>query len=109
MGKRKEALEIVQELAAMSRRRYVSPFDTALVYMGLAEKDTAFAWLDKALAQRCYEMVWLKVDPRWDVLRSDPRFTSILDAIGLEPATSPLETAAPETAAVGPLIAEPSA
>jgi len=77
--------------------------------MGLVEKDRAFEWLDKALAQRCYEMVWLKVDPRWDVLRSDPRFISILNAIGLEPATSAPETAAIETTAIRQLIAEPSA
>jgi TolB-like protein/Flp pilus assembly protein TadD len=83
MGKHEEALHVVQELAAMAQRRYVSPFDTALVYMGLGEKDRAFEWLDKALAERCYEMVWLKVDPRWDVLRADPRFASMLNAIGL--------------------------
>jgi tetratricopeptide (TPR) repeat protein len=107
MGKRTEALEIVQELAALSLHRYVSPFDTALVYVGLVEKDRAFEWLDKALAQRCYEMVWLKVDPRWDVLRSDPRFISMLNAIGLEPAAPAPETAAIETPS-RQLIAEPS-
>lgn len=88
MGKRKEALDVVQELAALSQRRYVSPFDTALVYMGLGEKDKAFEWLYIALAQRCYEMVWLKVDPRWDVLRSDPRCLSVINAIGVEAESS---------------------
>jgi tetratricopeptide (TPR) repeat protein len=84
MGKRREALDVVQKLAALSQRRYVSPFDTALVYMGLAEKDEAFKWLHMALAQRCYEMVWLKVDPRCDIVRSDPRWFSVINAVGLE-------------------------
>jgi serine/threonine-protein kinase len=91
MGKRREALEVVQKLATLSQRRYVSPFDTALIYMGLGEKDKAFEWLDIALAQRCYEMVWLKVDPRWDVLRSDPRCISVINAIGLETESSARE------------------
>lgn len=73
----------------MSERRYVSAFDTALIYMGLRDKDRAFQWLDKALAQRCYEMVWLKADPRWTVLRADPRFGSLLNAIGLERSNPP--------------------
>jgi len=87
-GKREEALQTVKELSALSQRRYVSPFDTALVYMGLGENDRAFEWLAMALAQRCYEMVWLKVDPRWDVLRTDQRFRSLLNAIGLEPSSA---------------------
>jgi len=88
MGEQQHALLAIRELGAISQRRYVSPFDTAIVYMGLGDKDRAFEWLDKALAQRCYEMVWLKADPRWDVLRSDGRFISIINAIGLEPEVS---------------------
>ena len=88
MGRRREALEMVHELAALSQRRYVSPFDTALIYMALGEKEKAFEWLDVALAQRCYELTWLKVDPRWDSLRSDPRCLSAIHAIGLEPGSA---------------------
>lgn len=95
MGKRREALEMIQELAAMSQRRYVSPFDTVLIYMGLGEKDKAFEWLDIALAQRSYEMTWLKVDPRWDFLRSDPRCLSVINAIGLDTQVSAREEDSP--------------
>jgi TolB-like protein/Tfp pilus assembly protein PilF len=87
-GRNAEAHEALRELSEMAERRYVSPFDTALIFMGLREKDRAFEWLDEALAMRCYELVWLKVDPRWDILRSDTRFISILNAIGLERAGS---------------------
>ncbi|MCC6862906.1 MAG: tetratricopeptide repeat protein, partial [Bryobacterales bacterium] len=88
-GKPDQALECIRELAALSERRYVSAFDTALIYMGLGDRDRAFRWLDKALAERCYEMVWLKADPRWTVLRADPRFNSLLNAIGLERGQTP--------------------
>jgi len=88
-GRREQALQCVKDLAALSERRYVSPFDIAIVHMGLRDKDRAFQWLDSALAQRCYEMVWLKVDPRWDVLRTYPEFNSLLNAIGLERANPP--------------------
>ena len=84
MGRTGEAREAIAELAALAERRYVAPFDTALIYMGLGERDRAFEWLDRALAERCYEMVWLKVDPRCDALRADPHFFSLLNAIGLE-------------------------
>ena len=83
-GKRDEAARCVRDLVALSEKRYVAPFDIALIYMGLRENDRAFEWLAKSLAQRCYEMVWLKVDPRWDVLRADSRFAALLNAVGLE-------------------------
>ena len=88
-GRRHQALRCVGELAALAERRYVSAFDTALIYMGLRDKNRAFQWLDKALAERCYEVVWLKADPRWEVLRADPRFSSLLNAIGLERGSPP--------------------
>lgn len=83
MGKQDEAFEMVHKLADMSQHRYVSPFDMALIYKGLGAQDTAFEWLNIALAQRCYELVWLNADPRWDVVRPDPRWLSLIGAIGL--------------------------
>jgi hypothetical protein len=89
MGKQREASDSVRKLATLSQRRYVSPFDTALVYMGLGEKDDAFKWLHMALAQRCYELGSLKVDPRCDILRADPRWFSVINAVGLEGEPAP--------------------
>jgi serine/threonine-protein kinase len=91
LGKRQEALEVIQKLAAMAQRRYVSPFDTALVYIGLGETEKAIKWLHMALAQRCYEMVWLNVDPRWDAIRTDPRWLSVINAVGLDVESSARE------------------
>jgi hypothetical protein len=52
--------------------------------MGLDQKDQAFEWLDKAYSERSAELVTLKIDPLWDDLRPDPRFSELLKKIGLE-------------------------
>jgi len=65
------------------RKSYVSPFDIALIYTALGEKDTAFAWPAKAVAERSTWLVYSKWDPRLDPLRSDPRFQDLLRRIGL--------------------------
>jgi hypothetical protein len=67
----------------LSNRRYVSPYSIALIYTGLGEKEQAFAWLEKAYEDRSSLMIYLKVEPMLDSLRSDPRFTDLLHRIGL--------------------------
>ena len=82
-GKRREAFQILRELKDASKRRYVSPFLMALIYTGLAEKDQGFLWLEKAYEDRSNLMSSLNVDPRFDPLRSDPRFQDLMRRIGL--------------------------
>lgn len=77
-GKREQAEEVIGRLRTLSQQRWVSPFETALIYMGLRESDIAFEWLDRAYEAHSYELVPLKVDPRFDVLRSDSRFEKLL-------------------------------
>jgi TolB-like protein/DNA-binding winged helix-turn-helix (wHTH) protein/Flp pilus assembly protein TadD len=60
-----------------------SPIDAAWLYSACGRKDQAFAWLEKAFERRSYEMIFLAVNPRWDPLRSDPRFADLLRRIGL--------------------------
>jgi hypothetical protein len=55
----------------------------ATVYAGLGEKEEALAWLEKAYEARSDFIVFIKVDPAWDDLRSDPRFQDVLRRIGL--------------------------
>jgi len=57
--------------------------DVALLYARLGEKDLAFAWLERAYADRTFELLFLKVGPEWDNLRGDPRFEDLLRRIGL--------------------------
>ncbi len=80
---REKARRALSELLALSKRRYVPPFDIAIVYTGLGDTEHAFEWLEKAFDDRSLEMIFLKVDPRFDRLHADPRFISLLRRMGL--------------------------
>jgi eukaryotic-like serine/threonine-protein kinase len=82
-GRRREAENQIQRLVNASKTRYVSPYYTALIFAGLGDKDQAFECLNKGYMARCAEMVYLRVDPLLDNLRSDPRFPKLLQAVGL--------------------------
>ncbi|MEK6324039.1 MAG: protein kinase [Acidobacteriota bacterium] len=81
-GKRREAQQVIDELKERSKRRHISPAIIAFIYMGLGEKDQAFAWLDKAYEERDSILVLLKVEPMFDSLRSDSRFAALLRRAG---------------------------
>jgi serine/threonine protein kinase/Tfp pilus assembly protein PilF len=83
-GKREKALQIIEELEQLSRQRYISPYCIALIYASLDERDKAMEWLQKAYEKHVSELIYMKVDPYLDNLRSDPRFTKLLKKIGLE-------------------------
>jgi hypothetical protein len=61
----------------------VSPYQLALVYAGLGEKERAFESLEKAKVERSTLLTYLKMDPRFDSLRPDPRFQDLLRRMGL--------------------------
>ena len=82
-GNRREAEKVLQTLSERAKKSYVSPFDLALIYTALGEKDKAFALLDKAVAEHSTFLVYSKWEPRLDPLRSDPRFQDLLRRIGL--------------------------
>ncbi|MFL6583635.1 MAG: tetratricopeptide repeat protein [Chthoniobacterales bacterium] len=84
-GNRDAAQKIIAELQEQSKSAYVSSFDIALIHAGLGEKDQAFAWFEKAYEERSPDLVTLTTDPRFDNLRSDPRFTHLTRRIGLVP------------------------
>ena len=83
LGKKSEALALLDELKQLSTQEYVAPTSVALIYAGLGDKDQAFAWLEKAYEERSFQMQWLSVEPRWDSLRSDPRFANLQRRMGL--------------------------
>ena len=86
-GNREEAQKILDELIELSMKREVrvDPAEIAIVCAGLGELDQAFEWLDIAYEYRSPNMVWLKVEPIWDSLRSDLRFAKLLHRMGLTP------------------------
>ena len=77
-GKKSEALAGLAELQERAKRQYVPPYDIALIYVGLGEKDKAFAWLEKAYNDHSTEMIYFKVDPMLTPLRTDPRYENLL-------------------------------
>lgn len=82
-GKRQKALRIVKSLETLSKTRYVSPFDFASIQFGLGAVDLGFQWLTRACDDRCFELLALVVDPRFDALRSDRRLFAIAKRVGL--------------------------
>ncbi|MEP6470858.1 MAG: protein kinase [Acidobacteriota bacterium] len=77
-GRRPDAETKLKELNALSKRRYVSAFPVAWVYVGLGNRDRALEWLEKAYTERALRLVYLKVEHGFDPLRSDPRFQDLL-------------------------------
>jgi serine/threonine-protein kinase len=82
-GKKTEALKILNELKQMQKVRYVSPYDLAVLYTGLGDKDQAIEQLNKAYQQRSGWIITLKVDPLFDPLRSDARFAALVQSLNL--------------------------
>jgi TolB-like protein/DNA-binding winged helix-turn-helix (wHTH) protein/tetratricopeptide (TPR) repeat protein len=82
-GHTAEAQKVLFQLLDQSKSIYVSPFYIALVYTGLGDKPKALASLEKAYADRSNAIVFLKVDPQLDSLRSDPRFQSLQHRLAL--------------------------
>jgi TolB-like protein/Tfp pilus assembly protein PilF len=84
-GKRREAQEVLAKLKKQSEHGYVSAYDIAAIHLGLEDKNRAFEWLEKAYRERSSLLVHIKWDPRFDSLRSDPRFQDLLRRVGLPP------------------------
>jgi len=79
-----EARRTLDELTKRSQDTYVQPASIAAIYAGLGDKNQAFAWLEKAYADRSAWLVNLKVDPFFASLAGDPRFADLLRRVGLK-------------------------
>lgn len=77
-GKRAEAKAALDELLKSSTEKYVPPYNIALIYNGLGETEKALDYLEKALGEKDVRMVWLKVEPKWNNLRGEPRFVELM-------------------------------
>lgn len=81
--KRAAARLILHKLVERRKRKYVAAYEIAVVHAALGEKDKAFEWLQKALAEHDETLCQLGIDPPLDSLRSDSRFTELLNRVGL--------------------------
>jgi serine/threonine protein kinase/tetratricopeptide (TPR) repeat protein len=85
-GRRSEAQKVLEQLNEIAKHKYVSAVYMAKIYAALGEKDEAFASLKKSYDDRSLELgPGIKVDPVFDPLRSDPRFTDLLRRMNLQP------------------------
>jgi len=82
-GERGEALKILDRLQDPAAPMPPSPLHIALVHIGLGNIDSAFHWLEEAYRERALQLIYLKVGPRFDGLRSDPRFDDLLRRLNL--------------------------
>jgi len=77
-GRHAEAERLVQGLIETGKNRFVPPYNVALVYQGLGDAESALHWLEKAYEAHDVGMLFLLVEPKWNDLRSNPRFQEIL-------------------------------
>jgi tetratricopeptide (TPR) repeat protein len=80
-GQPSRALEDLRRFDDISRSRFVTSYGYALIYAGLSNKEQALIWLRKALEERSHWLVWIRVDPRFDALRSDTRFQQLVSTV----------------------------
>jgi len=82
LGKPDEARDVLDKLLKLSKERFVPPYHIALIYNGLGDRDQAFEWLERGFEQRDPKMAFLKVDPKWNNVRDDPRFMDLMRRVG---------------------------
>jgi len=83
-GDRVKAAAMIDEINRKSLHGYVPPFNLALVYLGMGDRERALDGLEKAYAANSQFMAWLKIDHAYDPLRSDPRFIALLKKVHLD-------------------------
>jgi serine/threonine-protein kinase len=87
-GRTRDAHRLLAELEELARRRYVSPYGRVLIYLGLKD-DKVFDWLERSYNERAGWIMYLATDPRYDPLRQDARFRSLLERLGLPSVAHP--------------------
>ena len=66
-----------------SQREYVSPYETAINYALMGDRDHTFEWLEKAYAERSGRMEYIKGEDAFEPFHSDPRYIDLLKRMGL--------------------------
>jgi len=82
-GHEAEARGILAELTAARASRVVSAWGIAVLHASLGDVDEAFAWLETAIGEKASGLMWLRVHPRLDAIRHDPRYWPMVERVGL--------------------------
>ena len=77
-GRRTDALQLIRRLERLAAAQQVSSYDMALAFVGMDDKDYAFSWLERAASDHAGRLMFLNVEPRFDSVRSDPRFGELV-------------------------------
>ena len=77
-GHKSDATAALRRMNELTNEEYVTPYGIALIFAGLNDKEHAIHWLQNAYEDRSHWLVWLNLDPRFDNVRSDPRFQELL-------------------------------
>ena len=83
-GKTKEARATLARLAQASRDRHVSAYHVALIHIALGDVETGLDWLERAYDEQSPWIGYMKVDPRLDPVRTQPRFQRLLGRLRLD-------------------------
>jgi serine/threonine protein kinase/tetratricopeptide (TPR) repeat protein len=84
-GMTREARSELADLIRQSGEGHQVQSSIAATYVGLGERDSAFVWLEKAYETRDQNLLWLRLMPMFDDVRSDPRYAALVKKLGLEP------------------------
>ncbi len=82
-GRRAEALKVIEKFKQSSKQTYIAPSQIALIYSGLKDAEHTIEWLERAYNDKVTALMYIKVDPKYDWIRSDPRFVSLMQRMKL--------------------------
>jgi eukaryotic-like serine/threonine-protein kinase len=82
-GRKKEALQILDDLTSLAKCKYVAPHFFAGIHIGLGENNLALDYLEKSYEDHSHWLIYLHIDPVMDDLRNEPRFQDLLKRVGL--------------------------
>lgn len=84
-GRREQAQATLEELRLLAAENYVPDYGFAMIHNGLGQKDEALRHLEKSFQEREVNITFIKIDTRWDGLRTEPRFQDLLRGVGFKP------------------------
>ena len=83
-GREREARAELEKLLRLAKETYVSPYNVAMIYNGLGDREETLRWLERGYEQRDPRITFLKVEPKWNNLRGEPRFAEIMRQMNFE-------------------------